>query len=76
MEIIRVTREQERERFIALPRKIYQNDANWTPQFDFQVREKLDLDSINTNNWNLLGCCATSGEGVYEGLDWLIPRLK
>ena len=42
MEIIRVTTARDRERFIALPKKIYKNDPNWTVQFDFQVREKLD----------------------------------
>lgn len=42
MDIIRVTTPQDREKFISIPHKIYQNDPNWTPQFDFQVREKLD----------------------------------
>lgn len=23
------------------------------------------------HQWNVLGCCATTGDGIYEGLDWL-----
>ena len=42
MEIIRVTTARDRERFIALPKKIYKDDPNWTVQFDFQIREKLN----------------------------------
>ena len=42
MNIIPVQTTYDRDRFIALPRKIYRNDPNWTPQFDFIVREKLD----------------------------------
>ncbi len=42
MQIIEVKTERDRERFLALPRKIYRNDPNWTAPFDFQVREKLD----------------------------------
>ncbi len=42
MEIIRVTNAQDLEKFIALPRKIYRDDPNWTAPFDFQAREKHD----------------------------------
>ena len=42
MNIIPVQTTYDRDRFIALPKKIYRNDPNWTPQFDFIVREKLD----------------------------------
>ncbi|MDO5308134.1 MAG: hypothetical protein Q4G03_01355 [Planctomycetia bacterium] len=42
MDIIKVQNARERELFIRLPHTIYQNDTNWTPQFDFLIREKLD----------------------------------
>lgn len=42
MEIIEVTTEKDRKKFVEFPRKIYKNDPNWTAPFDFQTREKLD----------------------------------
>ncbi len=42
MEIIKVTTAQDMAKFISLPKKIYLNDPNWTPCFDFQIREKLN----------------------------------
>jgi len=42
MNIIPVQSAYDRDRFIKLPKKIYRNDPNWTPQFDFLEREKLD----------------------------------
>ena len=42
MEIIEVTTEKDRKKFLELPRKIYKNDPNWTAPFDFQTCEKLD----------------------------------
>ncbi len=26
--------------------------------------------------WHVQRCCATSGDGLYEGLDWLVKTLK
>ena len=42
MEIIRVTTTRDRERFIALPRKIYADDPNWIAPLDLIVRGKLN----------------------------------
>jgi small GTP-binding protein len=41
-----------------------------------EVTEKLGLHSLKRRSWFVQGSCATSGEGLYEGLDWLVNALK
>ena len=41
-----------------------------------EVTDKLGLHSLRQRNWFIQGCCATSGEGLYEGLDWLASNVK
>ncbi|XP_026382550.1 ADP-ribosylation factor 2-like [Papaver somniferum] len=40
-----------------------------------EITEKLDLDSLNNRKWHIQSTCATSGEGLYEGLDWLSNNI-
>jgi len=40
-----------------------------------ELTEKLGLQSLRQRNWYIQGTCATSGEGLYEGLDWLSAEL-
>ena len=39
------------------------------------VAEKLGLSGLRTRLWHIQGACATSGDGLYEGLDWLCATL-
>jgi hypothetical protein len=40
------------------------------------VSEALGLAGSERNReWSVRGSCATKGEGLEEGLDWLVPRL-
>ncbi|KHN80242.1 ADP-ribosylation factor 1 [Toxocara canis] len=45
-----------------------------------EVTDKLGLHTLRNRNWYIQATCATSGDGLYEGLDWLsnhvIARLK
>jgi ADP-ribosylation factor protein 1 len=41
-----------------------------------EITKKLRLHSLRDRQWFIQGCCATSGEGLYEGLDWLAAVLK
>mmetsp|Transcript_19519 Transcript_19519/g.33557 ORF Transcript_19519/g.33557 Transcript_19519/m.33557 type:complete len:180 (+) Transcript_19519:144-683(+) len=41
-----------------------------------EVTSKLGLHEIRNRKWFIQGCCATSGDGLYEGLDWLSGVLK
>ena len=40
------------------------------------VTEKLGLHSLRQRNWFIQGCCATTAQGLYEGLDWLSANIK
>ena len=40
------------------------------------VTEKLGLNQLRNRKWYIQGCCATTGDGLYEGLDWLSKALK
>jgi len=36
-----------------------------------EVTDKLGLQSMRNRKWYIQATCATSGDGLYEGLDWL-----
>jgi ADP-ribosylation factor 1/2 len=40
------------------------------------ITDKLGLHSLRQRNWYIQATCATSGEGLYEGLDWLSGQLS
>ncbi len=41
-----------------------------------EVAEKLGLVALRSRVWHIQGACATSGDGLYEGLDWLSSTLS
>ena len=41
-----------------------------------EITDKLALHSLRNRNWYIQSTCATSGDGLYEGLDWLSQQLK
>lgn len=41
-----------------------------------EVTDKLGLHSLRQRNWFIQGCCATTAQGLYEGLDWLAANIK
>jgi len=40
------------------------------------VAEKLDMHKLKGHAWHVQGCNATTGDGLYEGLDWLSTTLS
>lgn len=36
-----------------------------------EVCTRLGLRALRDREWSIQGCCATTGDGLYEGLDWL-----
>eukprot|EP00210_Caulerpa_lentillifera_P001295 g1248.t1 len=40
-----------------------------------EITDKLGLHSLRQRNWYIQSTCATSGEGLYEGLDWLSTHI-
>merc|ERR1712217_832320 len=41
-----------------------------------EVTEKLGLNSMRTRQWYIQSACATTGDGLYEGLDWMSRTLS
>ena len=41
-----------------------------------EVTERLGLNSVRNRQWYVQACCATTGDGLYEGLDWLSDTLS
>ena len=41
-----------------------------------EVTEKLGVLGMKGRDWFVQGTCATNGEGIVEGLDWLCKTLK
>jgi ADP-ribosylation factor protein 1 len=41
-----------------------------------QVTEQLGLHGLYNRKWYCQSCCATTGDGLYEGLDWLSNVLE
>lgn len=41
-----------------------------------EVTDKLGLHSQRGRTWYIQATCATSGDGLYEGLDWMSNQLK
>uniref|UniRef100_A0A914IBR9 ADP-ribosylation factor n=1 Tax=Globodera rostochiensis TaxID=31243 RepID=A0A914IBR9_GLORO len=41
-----------------------------------ELTDRLGLHNLRNRNWYIQATCATSGDGLYEGLDWLSNQLK
>ncbi|CAI7898235.1 unnamed protein product [Closterium sp. NIES-53] len=41
-----------------------------------EITDKLGLHSLRQRQWYIQSTCATSGEGLYEGLDWLSNNIQ
>jgi ADP-ribosylation factor protein 1 len=41
-----------------------------------EVSEKLGLNELRGHRWFIQSACATTGDGIYEGLEWLSRTLS
>ena len=41
-----------------------------------EVTDKLGLYNIKNREWYVQGACAHSGDGLFDGMDWLCKQLK
>merc|ERR1712166_1435259 len=41
-----------------------------------EVTEKLGLNNMRNRQWFIQSACATTGDGLYEGLDWMSRTLS
>ena len=40
-----------------------------------EIEERLGLNQLRNRQWYIQSTCATTGDGLYEGLDWLSNTL-
>eukprot|EP00915_Cephaloidophora_sp_WS-2016_P008920 GHVH01012598.1.p1 GENE.GHVH01012598.1~~GHVH01012598.1.p1 ORF type:complete len:183 (-),score=26.42 GHVH01012598.1:131-679(-) len=40
-----------------------------------EITNELQLNNTRNREWYIQTCTATSGDGLYEGIDWLVTRL-
>jgi signal recognition particle receptor subunit beta len=41
-----------------------------------EIIESLNLNSIIDRNWSLFSCSALKGEGIREGMEWLLETIS
>ena len=41
-----------------------------------EIMEKMDLSSITDRKWSINACVATTGEGVADGMKWLVETVS
>ncbi|KAJ7213460.1 ADP-ribosylation factor family-domain-containing protein [Mycena pura] len=41
-----------------------------------EITDKLGLHGLRQRTWYIQAVCATSGDGLYEGLEWLTTNIK
>ena len=41
-----------------------------------EITEKLGLITVRDREWFVQGACALTGDGLYEGLEWLSKHCK
>ena len=41
-----------------------------------EVTERLGLEELRDRPWHVQACCATTGDGLQEGLDWLATGVR
>ena len=42
-----------------------------------EIKDKMDLVNIMENRpWHIQACCAKTGDGLYDGLDWIATNIQ
>eukprot|EP01061_Rhynchopus_euleeides_P013787 TRINITY_DN23961_c0_g1_i1.p1 TRINITY_DN23961_c0_g1~~TRINITY_DN23961_c0_g1_i1.p1 ORF type:complete len:181 (+),score=24.71 TRINITY_DN23961_c0_g1_i1:526-1068(+) len=41
-----------------------------------QLSERLSLHKITDHEWHVQSCCALTGDGLMEGMDWVADKIK
>jgi len=71
-ELQKMLREEE---LTGLPILVFANKQDLPNAMSVaEITDKLDLKRMRHREWYVQASCATSGDGLYEGLDWLNHR--
>ncbi|XP_064647337.1 ADP-ribosylation factor-like protein 5B [Lineus longissimus] len=41
-----------------------------------EISQQLNLTSIKDHGWHIQACCALSGAGLYQGLEWIANQIR
>ena len=41
-----------------------------------EISKQLNLQSMRNHQWHIQACCALSGEGLYQGLEWIVSNIN
>lgn len=41
-----------------------------------EISESMELTSLRDHTWHIQACCALTGEGLYNGLEWLTQQIS
>lgn len=41
-----------------------------------EIAADLALHNIRTHEWHIQGCCALTGEGLHDGVEWIATRVR
>lgn len=41
-----------------------------------KLADRIDLHALKNHEWFIQGCCATTGDGIHDGLDWMVDALN
>jgi len=41
-----------------------------------EISHQLNLTTIRNHPWHIQSCCALTGEGLYQGLEWMISQVR
>jgi ADP-ribosylation factor-like protein 5B len=41
-----------------------------------EISHSLNLTAIKDHAWHIQACCALTGEGLYQGLEWIVGQIK
>jgi len=40
-----------------------------------EISKQFNLTSLKSHSWHIQACCALTGEGLYEGMEWLTAQV-
>lgn len=41
-----------------------------------EISNELSLTSIKDHRWQIQSCCALTGEGLYQGMEWIVSNIR
>ncbi|XP_041478532.1 ADP-ribosylation factor-like protein 5B [Lytechinus variegatus] len=41
-----------------------------------EISQQLNLTSVKDHEWHIQACCALTGEGLYQGLEWIANQIR